>query len=257
MKSRRELIQSKFNDVLNEYTQNLLNLKKSFNLSIPFYESFQLLHFCSNKFVTTSKENADLEKENKKCELGDFSQIGSLFYLAPIFKHQMDRQSHAYFGEEVYILSQSLCLNQKMYLHFSEIEETTLQTQQALSLREVNLSIHEKKIWTLNLFDNLENLEEPEMNFGDIIWILNLEYNSIMTAVAKEAFSVDEIVIAGIGEVGFAGKGIGKDLIGSYNGLWQIENANKNLRKRGVSFNFFFYKYFFIDSFCYDNFFFH
>ena len=80
-------------------------------MPVAFLDQFQLIHLASNKYLEASNSEAENERENRKypipnnsrCCLADFPSDRTTFYLSPVYKHQVDRKSHAYFGEEVFI----------------------------------------------------------------------------------------------------------------------------------------------------------
>lgn len=51
--------------------------------------------------------------------LTDFPCENTQFYLAPIYKHQSDRDNFVFFGEEFYILSNLKHQNESLYLNAS------------------------------------------------------------------------------------------------------------------------------------------
>lgn len=70
--------------------------------------------------------------------LADFPSLNSLFYLAPIYKHQSDRDNYVFFDKEFFMTSHLKYQNETLYLNVSSnsLEKQMLEEVDALDVKK-------------------------------------------------------------------------------------------------------------------------
>lgn len=138
-RTKATLVEQMNDSLLMEYLSNVRTLERSTDQYVSCNIPFQLLHVASNKFLASVDAESNSEKENRSLLLTEFPSASTLFSLAPIYKHQSDRDNLAFYGEEFYLLSHTKYLKEKLYLHVSPIN------LENLMLEEINKSKTRRK----------------------------------------------------------------------------------------------------------------
>ncbi len=250
---RIEMINNLQNKVITEFNYNLDSFQKAAGQPVLFGQSVQLLHVASNKFLKFTVEEADIEKENYKLELDEFSNEATIMKFLPCYKHQKESEGIIYLDESIYIATPNAIFNKITYLHLSNPTTVKLrnyedeikndsprkvptlppirsqqvpdtETTKLRSKIEVNGSIESQSRFRINFFNDYHSEAELNLEFGDIIWLNNSELDSPLVSFVdfgnklqnyKVEFDVSNKVTNKL-----------KQFSGNTNGMWRIEHNN-------------------------------
>ncbi|CAG9329528.1 unnamed protein product [Blepharisma stoltei] len=204
---------SRLEDFLDaEVESNLNNYAALKGTPIKFGSLIQLEHYKSQKFLTLkSNENADIEKENFKISLEDYSSEFSIFKIQPCFKFQEEGIGYIKENDKIYLEIAISELNRCAFLHATHSSLASIIDQingEAGKSFEVNASFEQKSQWIFQEFAYTKNEEIDYMKLGDCVWIKPSEEKVRLGAFGKES------------KVYF------NDNCNDTNGLWIIENEN-------------------------------
>lgn len=65
-RERSEMLEKSRDSLMNEYNSNLKSLTKLSNEFLSCNSPFQLMHFASNRFLSSRDEESEVERENRK-----------------------------------------------------------------------------------------------------------------------------------------------------------------------------------------------
>lgn len=116
---RKEKIEAMQEKLTDEYSFNLETFNKHKNVSITYGKIVQFMHILSNKFLSVSFVEADIEKENYKISLEEYSSESTFFKILPSYKYQKESEGRVFLEDIVFIACAGSYLNKIPYLHCS------------------------------------------------------------------------------------------------------------------------------------------
>lgn len=137
---RKEKIESMQEKLTDEYSFNLETFNKHKNVSITYGKIVQLMHLLSNKFLSVSFVEADVEKENYKISLEEYSSDATFFKILPSYKYQKESEGKVFVEDIVFIACAGSYLNKVPYLHSSNTRSQTREKKIGPSLFQTNLN---------------------------------------------------------------------------------------------------------------------
>ncbi|EGR27577.1 MIR domain protein [Ichthyophthirius multifiliis] len=105
------------NYILQEYKTNLEIFQKIKGQEVTFNQDIQFLHLASNKFLVCNYEEADIEEQNFKLELQQFSSKFSRFQIKNSFSYQIRNSGIVYYNDVVYIVCSNKYLGRIPYVN--------------------------------------------------------------------------------------------------------------------------------------------
>lgn len=225
----KEMINEAQEKLLDEYKLNLETYEKYKNTAITYGQIVQFLHTASNKFLSINYTEAELEKENYKIELSEYSTESTFFKILPSYKYQKESEGKIFLDESVYITPAiTYIINKTMYLHYSQknqkkeknsfknellnfcikdqkskfsLDEDQIltNTQQSFSglkvnkiKSEINATTDNPTRWRIHLYDlPNDKLRHEYLSYGDAIWINNIDNN--VTVIGMKAFIEEKL----------------------------------------------------------------
>lgn len=236
---RVEIINSLQEKIATEFSFNLETFKKVTGQPILFGQPVQLLHVTSNKFLACRNTEADIEKENYKISLNEFSSDATVFKFFPCYKHQKESEGIIYIDDHIFITTTNVVLNKVSYIHLSKptnvkIKKAELKEEnQVLGLQanevtksrpkiEVNSSLESQTKLKMNFY----SIYQPEtisfLECGDIVWLNHSELDAtlVCTTQFKDNFFKHKIEF----DVSQTTDNF-KQFLGNTNGMWIIEDS--------------------------------
>jgi len=215
LQNRKEFIEEAQEKLLDEYKLNLEGYEKYKNTPITYGQIVQFLHITSNKLLSVTSKEAELEKENYQIELSEYSTDSTFFKILPSYKYQKESEGKIFLNETVYITHAfTAYINKTMYLHCSQKnqkkekqalknelptvvfkeqsskfllkpENNTNQNQKFMASSkiskikpEINASMDNPTRWRIHLYSFPdEKLHNDYLSYGDAIWINNIDNN--------------------------------------------------------------------------------
>lgn len=246
---RIEMINGLQDKVATEFNFNLETFKKVTGQPVLFGQTVQLLHVSSNKFLACRNTEAEIERENYKVSLDEFSSDVTMFKFLPCYKHQKESEGIIYIDDSIYIASTNAMLNKTPFLHIStpttvsirkrdqyeSMNGTTKGENQTLESGrneiattkprykiEVNASLESQTRLKINYFSNYQAETASFLECGDIVWLNHSELNATLVCITefKNNF-FDHRIEFDISNVmeNF------KRFVGNTNGMWMIEHS--------------------------------
>lgn len=162
---------------------------------IRYDSPIQLEHLQSHKFLTLEcSDTADIEKENLKVSLEDFTSGRSHFRIVPGFNYQKFTDGVVKNHDKVYLEILVADVRKVAFLHSSRsYSEEILMTgiysllvpqEKIQNYLEVNISFDQKTRWELAEFSQSPS-EDLYLECGDYIWMAKPE-ESVVLSVKKE-----------------------------------------------------------------------
>lgn len=135
--------------------------------AIKYGSLVQLEHIQSHRFLTLiSRESAEIEKENLKLSLEDYTSEYSHFRIEPSYKYQKEGSGFVRLEDKVHFEITIPELNRVAFLHsskgpsivppisrlISELSSQGINLDLAKSVQEINVSLDQKTRWALNVY---------------------------------------------------------------------------------------------------------
>lgn len=136
-KEKIEAMQEKLTD---EYSFNLETFNKHKNMSISYGKVVQMMHVASNKFLSVTFVEADIEKENYLITLEEYSSDSTFFKILPSFKYQKESEGKIFVEDIVFLAFAGAYLNKTPYLHCSNTNPQSRDKKLGPSFFQTNLN---------------------------------------------------------------------------------------------------------------------
>ena len=242
-----ELVTELQDSILTEFKINLENFKKVAGQSVSFEQPVQFLHVASNKFLSCRKTEAQLERQNYKVGLDEYSNDSTVFRFLPCYKHQKDSEGTIFVTDSLYIASVNNILDKVPYLHISnpisvntkkeklEVFQTqkkgtkvvsqsaSKENQKKKTKIEVNISLESSTRLKINYYSRYLESGNNYLECGDTVWLNHSELAATLVCVTK--FIDNQFKF----NIQFDGNRVSdhfKQFIGNTNGMWVIENVD-------------------------------
>ncbi|CAG9314463.1 unnamed protein product [Blepharisma stoltei] len=157
---------------------------------IKYGSIVQLQHTHSRRFLTlSSKESADLEKENFKITLGEFTSPDSHFRIEPSYKYQSEESGFVRLKDKILFEASISGISKIAYLHESKENiwrNPKIQRNYSIQElgKEINVSVDQETKWDIFLYAPFTN--ENFISCGDYIWLSRIEEGISLSTKAKD-----------------------------------------------------------------------
>lgn len=137
-----------------EYKYNLEAYNKQLGAEVHFGKIVQLFHISSGNFLSMSKDEADIEKENYKLKFSKISNDETFFKFMPAFKYQKQTTGKVIIGEVCHIVFASAMSSKSYYIHLaksafnnenSNQKRVSIMGPQKFEVQEINLTMDPMK----------------------------------------------------------------------------------------------------------------
>lgn len=248
---RLNMINNLQEKIVTEFNFNLETFKKVTGQPIHFGQTIQLLHISSNKFLSFKNVEADIERENYKIGLDEFSSDMTIFKFLPCYKHQRESEGVIYLDDSVYIATTNTALNKLSYVHLSnptaiklrkfdiapkedgaEREENERlipesQRNEVGKLKykiEVNVSLESQTRLKINHYTNFHSENINFLECGDIVWLNHSELDATLVCVTEFRNKVFDYKVEF--DIGSKITDNLRQFLGNTNGMWIIEHSS-------------------------------
>ena len=190
---------------------------------IKYDSPVQLEHLQSHKFLTLEcNDTADIEKENLKVSLEDFTSARSHFRIVPGYNYQRFTDGVIKNTDKVHLEIMVSDVRKTAFLHSSRSYSDEILRNGIYSLLvlqedirnylEVNISFDQKTRWEICEFSSSAD-EDAYLECGDYIWITKPEESVFLSVTSKEGMDTHRKRLMFTSNVS------------DTNGLWMVENA--------------------------------